>query len=33
MKRERIKELGIKYDYPGYAAIVKAAQQDTKNAK
>lgn len=28
MKRERIKELGIKYDFPGYRAIVQAAQAE-----
>lgn len=33
MKKERIKELGIKYDFPGYTAIVKQAQQEVQNAK
>lgn len=33
VKRERIKEFGIKYDYPGYTALVNGAIQQVGNAE
>lgn len=32
VKRDRIKEFGIKYDYPGYTALVETALQEVGEA-